>query len=96
MMEPQESSPYFLLGKARVNHKYDSINGERCFSDVGRDNNFASDRSVWSFRRRRLEYPLLQVGRESGVQRNALEFSNFWTKVVNFSCNTFARFLDFL
>lgn len=85
-----------MFSKTGVYYENDTVNGQGGFSDVGGHDYFAPDRSVGFVRRRRLEDPLLQVWRKSGIQRNALEFTNFRPKVVDFSLYPFAGFFNFL
>ena len=62
---------HLLLGKSWIDDENDTVDGQRCFGDVGADDHFAADSAVGSIGWSGLEDALLQVGRQSRVQRDA-------------------------
>ncbi len=91
-----DTSEYLLFREAWVNHKHHAINGERGLGNVCRDHHFAANSSIGFIGRSRLKDPLLQVWRESGVERYALNVSYLRSKVLHFTLDTLASLLDFL
>ncbi len=87
---------YLLLSKARINDKHNTIDCQGGLSNVGGDHNLPSNGSIGLIGRSWLEYPLLQLGREGGVQGDALQVTHIRTQVLHFSLDALASLLNFL
>lgn len=83
-----------MLCKARVNDEHYPVDGERGLGNVRADDNLAADGTVGFVRRGGLEDPLLKVGRQRGIQRNALHVPDLRTEVVYLALDTLTCFLD--
>ena len=94
--QKERSQTDLLLGKAWVDDKHHTINGERSLCNVGGHDNLPADGSIRLVRGSTLEDPLLKVRGEGGVEGDALQLSNLGSEVLHFSPNPLASFLYFL
>ncbi len=87
---------HLLLGEPGVDDEHDAVDRERRLGNVGRADNLPPDPAVGLVGRRRLEDPLLQVGRERRVERDALDLAGVRAEVVHLALDALARLLDLL
>lgn len=93
---PTNPEPHLLLGEPRINDEHDTVDRERGLGDIGGDDHLPANGPVRLVGRRPLEDPLLEVGRECGVERDALEFAHVGPERVYFALDPLARLLDLL
>lgn len=87
---------HLLLGEARINHKHHSVNSQRSLSDVCRNDHLSANGSIRLVGGSGLEYPLLKVRGEGGIEGDAFERPHVWSKILNLSLKSLASFFNFL
>lgn len=85
-----------MFCESRINHKDNTINGQRGLCNVGGHHDFAPNCPIgfawWSS----LEYTLLEVRGKCGVERDALQFANLWPQILYLTSYPLACFINFL
>jgi hypothetical protein len=85
-----------LLRESGVDNVDDSVDGERGFGDVGRDDNFATRGTIGSSRGRSfVENSLLLLRREGRVEGNGFERTDVMRELIGFDHDFPTSVFDF-